>query len=240
MSDQAGERRAASGERLRVGVLASGRGSNLQAIIDAVGAGTLKATIALVLCNKADAQALDRARRHGVPAIFLDAKPFGTKSSDPIEKQAAREAYDRAVLDVLKKHDVHLIVLAGYMRIVTSVLITAYPNRIMNIHPSLLPAFPGLDVQQKALDWGVKVAGCTVHFVTEGVDEGPIIIQAAVPVLESDTAEILSARILAEEHHIYPKAIQLYAEGRLKVEGRRVHILGTAVAPASALINPPA
>lgn len=225
---------------LRIGVLASGRGSNLQAILDAVEAGTLKATIALVLCNKADAQALARARQHGATEIFLDPKPFATKSSDPIEKQATREAYDRAILDVLQKHDVHLVVLAGYMRIVTSVLITAYPNRIMNIHPSLLPAFPGLDVQQKALDWGAKIAGCTVHFVTEGVDEGPIIIQAAVPVLESDTAETLSARILAEEHRIYPRAIQLYAEGRLKVEGRRVHILGTAVAPTSALINPPA
>ena len=225
---------------LRVGVLASGRGSNLQAIIDAVEAGTLKATIATVLCNKADAQALDRAGRHGIPAVFLDPQPFATTKAGPAEKQAAREAYDRAILDALKKYDVELVVLAGYMRIVTSVLITAYPNRIMNIHPSLLPAFPGLDVQQKALDWGVKIAGCTVHFVTEGVDEGPIIIQAAVPVLESDTAETISARILAEEHRIYPRAIQLYAEGRLKVEARRVHILGAAAAPASGLINPPA
>jgi len=249
MSDPATDGREARDERdvqerrdgqLRIGVLASGRGSNLQAIIEAVEKGTLTATIALVLCNKADAQALDRARQHGAAEIFLDPKPFATKSSDPTEKQAAREAYDRAILAVLKKHDVHLVILAGYMRIVTQVLIGAYPNRIMNIHPSLLPAFPGLDVQQKALDWGVKVAGCTVHFVTEGVDEGPIIIQAAVPVLESDTAETLSARILAEEHRIYPRAIQLYAEGRLKVEGRRVHILGAAVPPASALINPPA
>jgi phosphoribosylglycinamide formyltransferase-1 len=209
---------------LRVGVLASGRGSNLQAIIDAVEQGTLKAAIALVLCNKAEAQALERARRHGVPAVFLDPKPFATSSADPAAKQAAREAYDGAILDVLKKHDVELVLLAGYMRIVTPVLIGAYPNRTMNIHPSLLPAFPGLDVQQKALDWGVKIAGCTVHFVTEGVDEGPIIIQAAVPVLEGDTAETLSARILTEEHRIYPRAVQLYAEGRLKLEGRRVRI----------------
>ena len=209
---------------LRIGVLASGRGSNLQAIIDAVETGSLKANLALVLSNKSDAQALERAKRHGAPAIFLDAKPFSTKSPDPVAKQAAREAYDRAVLDVLKQHDIELVILAGYMRIVTSVLISAYPNRMMNIHPSLLPAFPGLDVQQKALDWGVKVSGCTVHFVTEGVDEGPIIIQAAVPVLDSDTADSLAARILVEEHRIYPKAIQLYAEGRLRVDGRLVRI----------------
>jgi phosphoribosylglycinamide formyltransferase-1 len=215
---------------LRVGVLASGRGSNLQAIIDAVEAGTLTAVIALVLSNKADAQALDRARRHGLADIFVDPRPFASKSADPAGKQAAREAYDREVLDVLKKHDIELVVLAGYMRIVTSVLIHAYPNRIMNIHPSLLPSFPGLDAQQKALGWGVKVAGCTVHFVTEGVDEGPIIIQAAVPVLEGDTVEALTARILAEEHRIYPRAIQLYAEGRLKVEGRRVRIIGASSA----------
>ena len=147
-------------------------------------------------------------------------------------------AYDRAVLDVLKKHQVDLVVLAGFMRIVTPVLIAAYPNRMMNIHPSLLPAFPGLDVQQKALDWGVKIAGCTVHFVTEGVDEGPIIIQAAVPVLEGDTAESLSARILAEEHRIYPKAVQLFAEGRLKVNGRQVSISGAEQAGPGVLLNP--
>ena len=127
-----------------------------------------------------------------------------------------------AILEVLKKHEVELVLLAGYMKIVTSVLIKAYENRMMNIHPSLLPSFPGLDVQKKALDWGVKIAGCTVHFVTEGVDEGPIIIQAAVPVMEGDTAETLSVSILAQEHRIYPRAIQLYAEGRLKVEGRHV------------------
>ena len=209
---------------LKLGVLASGRGSNLQAIIDAIESGALKANLALVLSNKSDAQALDRARKHGAPTVFLDAKPFTTKSTDPVEKQAAREAYDRAVLDVIKQYDVELVALAGYMRIVTSVLINSYPNRMMNIHPSLLPSFPGLDVQQKALDWGVKIAGCTVHFVTEGVDEGPIILQATVPVLEGDSADTLAARILVEEHKVYPRAIQLYAEGRLRVEGRRVYI----------------
>jgi phosphoribosylglycinamide formyltransferase-1 len=192
--------------------------------MDAIEAGTLTATIALVLSNKSDAQALERARARDIPAVYVDAKPFLTSSPDSKDKQAAREAYDRAVLDVLKRHDVGLVILAGYMRIVTPVLIRAYPQRIMNIHPSLLPSFPGLEVQQKALDWGVKIAGCTVHFVTEGVDEGPIILQAAVPVLEDDTAETLAARILVEEHKIYPRAIQLFAEGRLSVEGRRVVI----------------
>jgi len=203
--------------KLRVGVLASGRGSNLQAIIDAIEAGTLTARIAVVVSNKQDAHALERARRHGMPGVFLDPAPYKARAD-------GREAYDRAVLEVLQKHDVELVALAGYMKIVTRVLIAAYPNRIMNIHPSLLPSFPGLKAQQQALDWGVKVSGCTVHFVTEVVDTGPIIRQAAVPVKENDTAETLEARILAEEHRIYPEAIQLFADGRLSVEGRRVRI----------------
>ena len=203
--------------KLRVGVLASGRGSNLQAIIDAIEAGTLTARIAVVVSNKQDAHALERARRHGMPGVFLDPAPYKARAD-------GREAYDRAVLEVLQKHDVELVALAGYMKIVTRVLIAAYPNRIMNIHPSLLPSFPGLKAQQQALDWGMKVSGCTVHFVTEVVDTGPIIRQAAVPVKENDTAETLEARILAEEHRIYPEAIQLFADGRLSVEGRRVRI----------------
>jgi phosphoribosylglycinamide formyltransferase-1 len=206
---------------VRVGVLASGRGSNLQAIIDAIEAGKLDARIVLVLSNKRDAAALERARKHGLTDIFLDPKPFAGQPD-------SREAYDRAVLDVLRKHDVELVLLAGYMKIVTSVLVKAYENRMMNIHPALLPSFPGLDVQKKALEHGVKLSGCTVHFVTEGVDEGPIIIQAAVPILESDTPETLAARILVEEHEIYPKAVQLYAEGRLKVDGRIVRISGAS------------
>ncbi|WP_447972741.1 phosphoribosylglycinamide formyltransferase [Nitrospira sp. Kam-Ns4a] len=225
---------ADSDRTVRLGVLASGRGSNLQAVIDAIEAGSLRARIAVVLSNRADAPALERARRHGLPAVFLDPKPYTALA----DKREAREAYDRAALEVLRKHEVELVILAGYMRIVTPVLIEAYANRMMNIHPSLLPAFPGLDGQKQALDWGVKVAGCTVHFVTEGVDEGPIIIQAAVPVLEDDTAETLSARILAEEHRIYPRAIQLYVEGRLSVEGRRVHVVGPTGPTAAALINP--
>ena len=208
-------------KKIRVGVLASGRGSNLQAIIDAIEAGRVDARIVLVLSNKHDAVALERARKHGLTDVFLDPKPFAGQSD-------SREAYDRAVLDLLRKHDVELVLLAGYMKIVTSVLVKAYENRMMNIHPSLLPAFPGLEVQKKALEHGVKVSGCTVHFVTEGVDEGPIIIQAAVPIVEGDTPETLAARILVEEHKIYPKAVQLFAEGRLKVDGRIVHVSGTS------------
>ena len=208
-------------KKVRVGVLASGRGSNLQAIIDAIEAGHLDARIVLVLSNKKEAVALERARKHGLNDVFLDPKPFAGQAD-------SREAYDRAVLDVLRKHDVELVLLAGYMKIVTSVLVKAYENRMMNIHPSLLPSFPGLDVQKKALEHGAKLSGCTVHFVTEGVDEGPIIIQAAVPILEGDTPETLAARILVEEHKIYPKAVQLYAEGRLKVDGRVVRISGAS------------
>jgi phosphoribosylglycinamide formyltransferase-1 len=198
---------------LRLAVLASGRGSNLQAIIDAIEKGRLRAVLAVVISNKAEAQALERARKHGAPAVFLDPKAT-----------PGREAYDAVILEQLRKHEAELVALAGYMKIVTRVLLDAYPNRIMNIHPSLLPAFPGLAAQQQALDWGVKLSGCTVHFVEEGVDSGPIIRQAAVPVLEGDTAESLEARVLTEEHRIYPEAIQLFAEGRLTVEGRRVRI----------------
>ena len=208
-------------KKVRIGVLASGRGSNLQAIIDAIEAGKVDAKIVLVLSNKKDAMALERARKHGLTDVFLDPKPFAGQPD-------SREAYDRAVLDVLRKHDVELVLLAGYMKIVTPVLVKAYENRMMNIHPSLLPSFPGLDAQKKALEYGVKLSGCTVHFVTEGVDEGPIIIKAAVPILEGDTPEALAARILVEEHKIYPKAVQLYAEGRLNVSGRVVHISGAS------------
>ena len=199
--------------RIRLGVLASGRGSNLQAIIDAIEKGTLDAVVAVVISNKMEAPALERARKHGAPAVFLDPKAA-----------PGREDYDRNILEQLRVYNVALVVLAGYMKIVTSVLLEAYDERMMNIHPSLLPAFPGLAAQKQALDWGVKVSGCTVHFVTEGVDAGPIIRQAAVPVLETDTEESLAARILVEEHRIYPEAIQLFAQGRLTVEGRMVRI----------------
>ncbi len=204
---------------LRVAVLASGRGSNLQAVIDAIEAGQVHATIVAVISNKKDAAALERARKQGLPDLFVDPKPFAGRPD-------GREAYDRALLEVLERHDVELVLLAGYMKIVTAVLINAYVNRIMNIHPSLLPSFPGLEVQKKAIEWGCKLAGCTVHFVTEGVDEGPIILQAAVPILDGDTVESLAARILEQEHKIYPRAVQLFSEGRLQVDGRRVCIDG--------------
>ncbi len=204
---------------LRVAVLASGRGSNLQALIDAIEAGQVQARIVAVISNKKEAVALERARKHGIKDLFVDPKPFAGRSD-------SREAYDRSLLEVLQQHEVELVLLAGYMKIVTTVLVNAYANRMMNIHPSLLPAFPGLEVQKKAIDWGCKLAGCTVHFVTEGVDEGPIIIQAAVPILDTDTPETLAARILVQEHRIYPRAVQLFAEGRLGVDGRRVFIDG--------------
>ncbi len=202
---------------LRVAVLASGRGSNLQAVIDAIEAKRVNAAIVAVISNKQDAVALERARKHGIKDLFVDPKPFAGQSD-------SREAYDQAILDVLQKHDVELVLLAGYMKIVTAVLVNAYANRMMNIHPSLLPSFPGLEVQKKAIDWGCKLAGCTVHFVTEGVDEGPIILQAAVPIVDHDTPETLAARILEQEHKIYARAVQLFAEERLRVDGRRVFI----------------
>jgi phosphoribosylglycinamide formyltransferase-1 len=204
-------------DALRVAVLASGRGSNLQAVIDAIEAGTVQAKIVAVISNKQEAPALERARQHGLSALFVDPKPYAGRPD-------SREVYDRELLDVLRRHDVELVLLAGYMKIVTRVLVEAFANCMMNIHPSLLPSFPGLGVQEKAIEWGCKLAGCTVHFVTEGVDEGPIILQAAVPILDDDTPDTLAARILEQEHKIYPRAVQLFAEGRLRVEGRRVFI----------------
>ncbi|HSQ51713.1 MAG TPA: phosphoribosylglycinamide formyltransferase [Nitrospiraceae bacterium] len=204
-------------DALRIAVLASGRGSNLQAVIDAIEAGTVQAKIVAVISNKKDAPALERARRHGLSGLFIDPKPYAGRPD-------SREAYDLALLDVLRLHDVELVLLAGYMKIVTKVFVEAFANRMMNIHPSLLPSFPGLDVQKKAIEWGCKLAGCTVHFVTEGVDEGPIILQAAVPILDNDSPDTLAARILEQEHKIYPRAVQLFAEGRLTVDGRRVFI----------------
>lgn len=215
---------------LRVAVLASGRGSNLQAIIDAIKSKQVHATIVAVISNKRDAVALERARAHGLPDLFIDPKPF-------VGRPDSREAYDRTLLETLEQYHVELVLLAGYMKIVTGVLVNAYANRMMNIHPSLLPSFPGLDVQKKAIDWGCKLAGCTVHFVTEGVDEGPIILQAAVPILDNDTPDVLAARILAQEHKIFPRAVQLFADGRLRVDGRRVAIEG-AKPDGEAIISP--
>ena len=214
--------------RIKVGVLASGRGSNLQAIIDAVGNKTLAADIAVVISDRADSFALTRARQHGVAAVHISAKEY----------KGRRDEYDALLVQELKKFNVDLVVLAGFMRIVTGVLVRSYPHRIMNIHPALLPAFPGLHVQQAAIDHGVKFSGCTVHFVDEGMDTGPIVIQAVVPVLDNDTEDTLSARILKQEHTIFPRAIQLYAEGRLKVEGRRVVVTSGTNSGDGFLINP--
>ncbi len=198
---------------LRLGVLASGRGSNLQSILEAIGRGDLSARVAVVISNKKEAQALERAAQYQVPALFLDPSHY-----------LSREAYDTAILQQLKEYRVELIVLAGYMRLVTRTLIEPYHDRIINIHPSLLPAFPGMHAHRQALEYGVRVSGCTLHFVDEEMDHGPIVAQAAVPVFEGDTEEQLSERILAEEHRLLPQVLQLYAEGKLKVEGRKVHI----------------
>jgi phosphoribosylglycinamide formyltransferase-1 len=211
-----------------IGVLISGGGTNLQAIIDAIEAGKLDAKIEVVLSNKADAQGLARARQHRIPTEVLDHKSF-----------SSRESYDEAVVNLLRGRGVELVVLAGFMRLLSPIFVKAYSNRIMNIHPALLPSFPGLRVQQKAVEHGVRFSGCTVHFVNEECDEGPIIIQAVVPVFSDDTGEALAARILEQEHRIYPRAIQLYAEGRLKIVGRKVLVSGLAQDDGQALIHPP-
>lgn len=199
--------------KTRIGVLVSGNGTNLQSILDACKSGRIDAEVVVVISNKQDAYALERAKNANVETVILESKGFKT-----------REDYDEELVKILKKRNVELVILAGFMRIVTSVLIKEFPMRIMNIHPALLPSFPGLHVQKKALEFGVKFSGCTVHFVTEDVDAGPIIIQAVVPIYENDTEETLRERILEQEHRIYPQAIQLFSEGRLKVEGRRVRI----------------
>jgi phosphoribosylglycinamide formyltransferase-1 len=211
-----------------IGVLISGSGTNLQAIIDAIEAGELQAKIEIVLSNRADAYGLERSRRHGIPVEVLQHKDF-----------PSREDYDQAVVALLRGRGVELVVLAGFMRLLSPVFVKAYSNRIMNIHPALLPSFPGLNVQQKAADHGVRFSGCTVHFVNEECDEGPIIIQAVVPVFVDDSGETLAARILAQEHKIYPRAIQLYAEGRLRVVGRKVFVDGAPKEENQALIQPP-
>ena len=199
--------------RLPVGVLASGRGSNLQAILDAIAAGRCPARVTVVLSDRRDAPALERARRAGVEAVHVDP----ARSSD-------RAAFDRAIQDVLEKHAVELVCLAGYLRLLTPGFVAAFRGRILNVHPALLPAFPGLHAQRQALAHGTKVTGATVHLVDEGTDTGPIVLQAAVPVRDDDTEATLAARILIEEHRLLPEAIRLFAEGRLDVRGRRVHI----------------
>ncbi len=198
---------------LGLGVLASGRGSNLQAILEACARPGFPARVVVVVADRERAPALEHARQHRVPAIWLNPKDFGD-----------RAAYDEALRRLLDEHRVGLVCLAGFMRILTPGLVRAYAGRIVNVHPSLLPAFPGLAAQRQALECGVRVAGATVHFVDEGVDTGPIILQASVPVHPDDTEESLSARILVEEHRLYPEAIRLFADGRLTLAGRKVLI----------------
>ena len=198
---------------VKLGVLISGEGSNLQAIIDAAGRGELKADIRLVISNKATAPGLERARRAGIPAEFIDHRSF-----------ASREEFDQALITALQARQVELVACAGFMRLLSPLMVNAFHNRIMNIHPALCPAFPGTNAQQAACDYGVRFSGCTVFFVSEGVDDGPIILQAIVPVLQNDNEQSLSARIRAAEHRVYPYAIRLFQEGRLEVVGRKVAV----------------
>lgn len=198
----------------RIAVFLSGRGSNFMAIREAVERGEIDAEIALVFSNKAEAPGLLKAREWGLETLFLDPKAF-----------ASREDYDGALVAEIERRGIDLVCLAGYMRVLTPGLCDALKYRIVNIHPALLPSFPGLHVQQKAIDWGVRFSGCTVHFVAAEVDMGPIILQACVPVLQDDTEDSLAARILVEEHQIYPQAVGLYFAGRLEVRGRRVFVL---------------
>lgn len=214
--------------KVRIGALASGGGTNLQSIIDRCRDDSLAAEVALVISNNPDAGALERARRAGIDCRCIDHRRF-----------ASREEFDREVVKTLKAAGVDLVVLAGFMRLISDVFLDEFPGRIMNIHPALLPSFPGLNVQRKALEYGARFAGCTVHFVDGGVDTGPVIIQAVVPIHENDTEESLSARILEQEHRIYPRAIQLFAEGRLRIDGRRVRISPAPDIAVEAMVNPP-
>jgi phosphoribosylglycinamide formyltransferase-1 len=212
---------------LRIGVLASGGGTNLQSIIDRCQDGSLAAEIAVVISNNPAAGALTRAGSAGIQTLCINHRDFSN-----------REDFDKAVVKALREAGVELVVLAGFMRIISQTFIDAFPERIINIHPALLPAFPGLHVQQQAIDYGARFSGCTVHFVDGGIDTGPIIIQAVVPVLPEDTAEILATRILEQEHRVYPRAIQLIAEGRVRVDERRVTIEPACPADLTTLVNP--
>lgn len=198
---------------LQLGVLVSGTGTNLQAILDAIAAGTLRANVRVVISNKPGVAALERAARAGVPTEVISHKSFPT-----------REDFDAMLVQRLRAHQVDTVVLAGFMRIVTSVLLDAFPQRVINIHPSLLPAFPGVNAQKQALEYGVRITGCTVHFADTGTDTGPIIAQAAVPIFDGDTEESVRQRILKAEHRLLPTVLQWLSEGRIKLEGRKVRV----------------
>jgi phosphoribosylglycinamide formyltransferase-1 len=201
----------------RIGILISGRGSNFEAIADNISAGTIDASIVVVISNRPEARGFETARLRGINAVCIPSKGLD------------REIYDRMLVDELRRNGVELVCLAGFMRLLSAWFIRQFPNRILNIHPSLLPAFPGLDAQHQALEHGVKITGCTVHFVDEELDAGPIVIQAAVPVLDADTVTTLSARILNAEHRIYSEAIRIVIGGEYRIEGRRV--IGTELRP---------
>lgn len=207
------------GERppIKLGVLISGEGTNLQAMIDAVARGELKADLRVVISNKPTARGLERARHHGVATQVIEHRKF-----------VSREDFDRALVMALHAHEVELVACAGFMRLLSPVMVRAFPHRIMNIHPALCPAFPGVDAQKAAIDYGVRFSGCTVFFVTEGVDDGPVIVQSVVPVYPEDDEASLSQRIHLQEHRIYPYAIRLFQEGRLEVRGRKVLIKDAA------------
>lgn len=209
------DERAKGRDRVNIGVLASGGGTDFQSIVDAVERGELGVTIAVLIYNKKEAFVRERAEKAGIPAVFVD------------HRKRTREEFEREMIGVLEVHKVELVVLAGFMRLLTPNFIETYEDRLINIHPALLPSFPGTHGQRDALEHGVKVSGCTVHFVDKNMDAGPIILQRAVPVLDDDTEWTLRDRILEEEHKILPLAIKLYSEGRLRVEGRKVRILQT-------------
>lgn len=211
---------------LTLGVLASGRGSNFQSIIDNIKSGYLNAKVALLITDNPEAYAIERAKNNNIETLVLIPIDFPD-----------RDSYYRHIADELKKRNVDLVILAGFMRVVGKPLIERFKDRIMNIHPALLPSFPGLHGQKQALEYGVKITGCTVHFVDEGVDTGPIIIQSAVPAYEDDTEDTLSERILKEEHRIFPLAVKLFAEGKIKVKGRKVFI--ESQREEAAMTNPP-
>ena len=212
---------------LKIGFLASGRGSNFQAIVDAINNGIIKASPALLVVDRPDAYAIKRAQASDIEYAFMDPAAYDTK-----------EDYFNAIASEMSNRGVGLIVLAGFMRIVRKPLLDAFPMKVMNIHPALLPSFPGLHGHGDALDYGVKLTGCTVHFVDEGMDTGPVIIQAAAPLYDDDTEDILSERILRLEHKIFPEAIRLFTEGRLEVEGRKVRVKGRR-SPDDYIVNPP-
>jgi phosphoribosylglycinamide formyltransferase-1 len=212
-----------------IAVLISGSGSNLQAIIDASEKGEIPCRVGIVISNKADAYGLARARKHGIPTEVVDHKRF-----------ASREEFDARLVEVIRGSGADLVCLAGFMRILTPVIIRAFPNRILNIHPALLPSFPGTHGPGQALAYGVRFSGCTVHFLDEGVDTGPIIVQAIVPVYDDDTEDTLAARILVQEHRIYPMAIRLFFSGRLAFEGRKVLVRGEPKIPEFFHRNPDA